>query len=202
VLTALAVTALLRTLGAAVARLGWRVEPTSPIGRFAPVALGVLTIGAVGVTTAGLHLRSDEETSAAEAHAVLPVVEEAIGDRPVLLEARSGKGGWIQSALVLELDKQGYEVHAKTTIEGKFPADIAAEPPRDAVRLVVVTDPDPEVEWNTGVEVVADLRYQLGDEGTPIHVVIVSAPLDEPFVTTFATDRSGLSGAADGEPDE
>lgn len=200
VLTAIAVATLLRS-AAELVRRGVGDRPAAArLDRLAPVAMGVATVGVVAMAAASLQLRSDEQTSSAEAQAVLPVVEDAIGDRPVLLEARSGKGGWIQSALVLELDRRGYEVHATTTLEGKFPGDIEADPPDDAVRLVVVTDPDPTLEWNTGVEVVADRSYQLGDEGTPVRVVIVSAPLDEAFVTTFAGDGS-VAGAAESDPD-
>lgn len=205
VLAAIVLATLARTLAEPLRR-AVAGRPAGPrLDRFAPIALGTATVLAVAWAATGLQLRDDEETSAREARAVLPAVQEVIGDRPVLLEARSGKGGWIQSALVLELDRQGYEVHATTTLEGKFPADIEAEPPDDAVRLVVVTNPDPALDWNTGVEVVADRRYELGDQRTPIQVVIVSAPLDEPFVTTFAADGP-TTGAADTgpapEPDE
>lgn len=200
VLAAIAVTTLVRTAAELVRRGVGERPARARLDRFAPAALGVATVGVVALAASTLHLRSDEETSAAEARAVLPAVEEVIGDRPVLLEARSGKGGWIQSALVLELDRSGHEVHATTTLDGKFPADIEADPPDDAVRLVVVTNPDPTLDWNTGVEVVADLRYELGAEATPVYVVIVSAPLDEAFVTTFGGDGS-IAGAAEADPD-
>ncbi|HRW36430.1 MAG: hypothetical protein KDB04_02390 [Acidimicrobiales bacterium] len=197
-LTAIALTALLR--GAVELARGVR-RPPARLERWAPAAAGVATVAVLAVAASTLHLRGDEETSARIARSVLPAVEEAIDGRPVLLEARSGRGGWVQSALVLELDRRGDEVHAATTLEGKFPADIEADPPDDAVRLVVVTDPDPALDWNTGVEVVAERRYSLGDEGTPVHLVIVSAPLDEPFVTTFPAEAAGGSGAARDEPD-
>lgn len=207
VLTAIVAATLVRTV-VEPARRWASGRPVGPrLERFAPAAMGALTVLAVALAASSLHLRGDEVTTARQARAVLPLVQEVIGDRPVLLEARSGKGGWIQSALVLELDRQGYEVHATTTLEGKFPADIESPPPDDAVRLVVVTDPDPTLDWNTGVEVVADRRYELGDERTRIRVVIVSAPLDEAFVTTFAAEGR-TPGAADAgtepsaEPDE
>lgn len=200
VLAAVAVTTLVRSAVDLARRVVGDRPMRARLDRFAPAALGIATVGVVAVAASTLHLRGDEETSATEARAILPAVEEVVGDRPVLLEARSGKGGWIQSALVLELDRRGHEVHAFTTIEGKFPADIEADPPDDAVRLVVVTNPEPTVEWNIGVEVVADLRYELGDEGTPVHVVIVSAPLDEAFVTTFASDGS-IAGALESDTD-
>jgi hypothetical protein len=151
----------------------------------ARVALGAVAVAAAVFTVSTLDLREDEQTSAAVARRMRPAVDEAVGDAPVYLEARSGKGGWVQSVLVLQFDREGREVHASTTLEGKFPGDIAAPPPDDAVRLVVVTDPPPDVQWNEGVEVVGEERYLLGAEGTPIHVVIVSAPLDQEFVTRF-----------------
>jgi hypothetical protein len=167
----------------------WRPPSWAPTaGAGARVALGVATVALVALTTAQLQLRDDEETASAVARRMRPAVDEVVGDAPAFFEARSGKGGWIQSALVLQYDREGREVHAVTTLAGKFPDDIAAPPPDDAVRLVVVTDPAPDVVWNTGVEVVAEERFELGDERTPVHVVIVSAPLDQEFVTTFATD--------------
>ena len=176
----------LTTLARSAVEVGRRfVGDTPRLDRAAPVALGVATVGVLAVAASALHLRSDELVSARQARSVLPVVEDLIGDRPVLLEARSGRGGWIQSALVLELDRQGREVHATTTLDGKFPDDIEAPPPADAVRLVVVTDPDPSLPWSPGVEVVAELRYELGEQRDPVHVVIVTAPLDQEFLTPF-----------------
>jgi hypothetical protein len=166
---------------ASAAGPAWSVRAASA-GR---VALGVGAVAAAIVATSRLELRADEQVSAAVADRMRPAVDEAVGDAPAFFEARSGRGGWIMSVLVLQYDRDGREVHAVTTLEGKFPDDIAAPPPDDAVRLVVVTDPAPDVEWNDGVEVVAEERYSLGEEATPVHVVIVSAPLGLEFVTRF-----------------
>lgn len=197
---AIVATSLLQSLRAHPARLVERARPgtnapawSAMAGAGARLGLGAIAVAAAVFTVSALDLREDEQTSAAVARRMRPAVDEAVGDAPVLLEARSGKGGWVQSALVLQLDREGREVHATTTLEGKFPDDIAAPPPDDAVRLVVVTDPAPDVEWNTGVEVVAEERYRLGAEGTPIHVVIVSAPLDQEFVTRFAAEPDDVS---------
>ena len=164
----------------AVARRPRDVMPSGPrtMAWAGPVVGAILTIALAVATVASLHLVPNEERTARAAERALPAVEAAIGrGRPVLVEARPGLGGWVQAALVLQLDRAGYDVYARTTLVDKFPASLSAPPPATALRLVVVTDPPPGTMWLPGVDVVTESRYAL-DHGTrPIHVVIVRAPL-------------------------
>lgn len=139
---------------------------------------GALLVTALTVAT--LDHPIAERRSARAAAEVLPAVEAVVHDRPVLVEARSGFGGWVHSRLVLELERAGHDVYAKTTLADKYPADMEVAPPDDAVRLVVLSNPDADVRWSPGVEVVAETRYRTtpADE-RPLHVVVVTAPLGQ-----------------------
>ena len=156
-------------------------------GRLASVArplAAAMTVALVAGTVLSFHRVHAEEVSARVADRMLPAVEASIPARtPVLVEATSGLGGWVQSALVLQLDRAGYDTFAKTTIVDKFPRSMSRPPPEETVRFVVVTNPKPGARWVPGVHVVAEARYRLSPHEPPMHVVVVSAPLDGVFLT-------------------
>lgn len=135
-----------------------------------------------GLAVVGMRTPDREITTAHVAAQMRPAIEKAIDGNTVLLQARSGYGGWIQSTLALQLERSGYNVFATTTLAGKYPRDMEAPPPPGTTRLVVVTDPPPDVEWDPSVTVVTDASYQLEKGHRKTHVVVVEAPLDLVFL--------------------
>ncbi len=168
-------------------RLGPRADRWQPAARWTLTASAMVLLC---VALSNLRQPYGEEVTAGVAEEVLPDLEARIGSAPVLIEARSGFGGWLQAALALQLDRAGHRTFATTTLDGKFPADMEAPPPEDTVRFVVVTDPPDSIVWRDGVEVVEDLSYPLSEGAMPLRVVIVQAPLGLGFISAQGPSAS------------
>jgi hypothetical protein len=188
--SALAVVSLLATVRWLIARRAEQPEQSElgdgrePKHRLADGAAAVVTLGFVIATAFSFHHLAGDQRSAGLAERMLPAVEAAIPEgKPVYLEGTYEFGNWIHGALVLQLDRAGYEVYAQSPIADKYPRPLNDPPPADAVRLVVVTDPL-STDWAPGVSVVTERRIPAtrGDD-KPHHVYVLEAPMGSPLTT-------------------